>query len=166
MKNIILIFCVLLFLIKNSFSSEKTVFLDFNYILINSDKGISISNELKSINKKNIAQFKKIEEKLKKEEEKIVSSKNVISEDEFKKNISVLKKKVLELNKLKRKKSNEVINKRNMLNNELITTLNQIVAKFAKDNEVSFVLLKNSIVIGKSEYDITKIILKEINLIK
>ena len=93
MKNIILIFCVLLFLIKNSFSSEKTVFLDFNYILINSDKGISISNELKSINKKNIAQFKKIEEKLKKEEEKIVSSKNVISEDEFKKNISVLKKK-------------------------------------------------------------------------
>ena len=166
MKNIILIFCVLLFLIKNSFSSEKTVFLDFNYILINSDKGISISNELKSINKKNIAQFKKIEEKLKKEEEKIVSSKNVISEDEFKKNISILKKKVLELNKLKRKKSNEVINKRNMLNNELITTLNQIVAKFAKDNEVSFVLLKNSIVIGKSEYDITKIILKEINLIK
>tara|TARA_B110000261_G_C12970949_1_gene312470 strand:+ start:384 stop:884 length:501 start_codon:yes stop_codon:yes gene_type:complete len=166
MKNIILIFCVLLFLIKNSFSSEKTVFLDFNYILINSDKGISISNELKSINKKNIAQFKKIEEKLKKEEEKIVSSKNVISEDEFKKNISVLKKKILELNKLKRKKSNEVINKRNMLNNELITTLNQIVAKFAKDNEISFVLLKNSIVIGKSEYDITKIILKEINLIK
>jgi len=166
MKNIILIFCVLLFLIKNSFSSEKTVFLDFNYILINSDKGISINNELKSINKKNIAQFKKIEEKLKKEEEKIVSSKNVISEDEFKKNISVLKKKILELNKLKRKKSNEVINKRNMLNNELITTLNQIVAKFAKDNEISFVLLKNSIVIGKSEYDITKIILKEINLIK
>tara|TARA_B110000238_G_C16112521_1_gene433321 strand:+ start:1356 stop:1856 length:501 start_codon:yes stop_codon:yes gene_type:complete len=166
MKNIILIFCVLLFLIKNSFSSEKTVFLDFNYILINSDKGISISNELKSINKKNIAQFKKIEEKLKKEEEKIVSSKNVISEDEFKKNISVLKKKILELNKLKRKKSNEVINKRNMLNNELITTLNQIVAKFAKDNEISFVLRKNSIVIGISEYDITKIILKEINLIK
>jgi len=166
MKNTILILCFLLLLINNSFSNEKIVFLDVNYILTNSEKGISINNELKSINKKNINEFKKIEEKLKKEEEKIISSKNIVSEEELKKNISILKKKVVELNKLKRKKNNEVINKGNKLKQELIVTLNQVVAKFSKDNEISYVLPKNSIVIGKSEFDITKTILKKINLIK
>ena len=166
MKNTILILCFLLLLMNNSFSNEKIVFLDVNYILNNSDKGISINNELKSINKKNINEFKKIEEKLKKEEEKIISSKNILSEEELKKKISILKKKVLELKELKRKKNNEVINKRNKLKQELIVALNQVVAKFSKDNEISYVLPKNSIVIGKSEFDITKTILKKINLIK
>ena len=104
MKNTILILCFLFLLINSSFSNEKIVFLDVNYILINSDKGISINNELKSINKKNINEFKQIAEKLKKEEEKIISSKNIVSEEELKKNISILKKKVFEFNELKKKK--------------------------------------------------------------
>ena len=64
----------LIFFSKVSISHEnKIAYLDLNVIMTNSIAGKSINNQLEKKHKKNIKNFEKIEEKLKKEESEIIA---------------------------------------------------------------------------------------------
>ena len=68
---------------------NKTVYLDLNMIMANSNAGKSINFQLENNHKKNIANFQKLEEELKNEEAKIISQKTVISKEDFEKKIII-----------------------------------------------------------------------------
>ena len=61
--------------------------------MANSIAGKSISSQLEASHKKNISNFEKIEEELKREEAEIISQKNVISKEKFEKKIMDLRDK-------------------------------------------------------------------------
>tara|TARA_B100000780_G_C21070761_1_gene430854 strand:+ start:559 stop:1059 length:501 start_codon:yes stop_codon:yes gene_type:complete len=163
MKYFIIIFFFLLISFTSSYSEEKILFVDINYVLNKSNEGIKINKQLNDIQKKNINEFKKIEKKLKIEEDKIISSKNVLSDEELNKKIIDFQKKVTDFKSLQIKKNEELNIKRNTLKKKLLSNLNTIIAEHSKENNISIVLPKSSIVIGKSDLDITKLILKKIN---
>ena len=82
----LLLIIFFIFFSKVSISQEnKTVYLDLNMIMGNSNAGKSINSQLEANHKKNIANFKKLEEELKNEEVKIISQKTVISKEDFEK---------------------------------------------------------------------------------
>ena len=68
-----------------SYSESLIAFLDMNKIMLESKAGKSITIQLEKLHKTNIDTFKKKEEELKDKESSIVSQKNVLSEEEFKK---------------------------------------------------------------------------------
>ena len=57
----------------------------------NSLAGKSLKIQINKINKSNFENFKKTEKNLQTKEKKIISQKNVLSEEEFKKNIKEFK---------------------------------------------------------------------------
>ena len=79
MKKYYLLFFFLIFH-TNLFAEEKIFYLDVNFLLSESEAGKFINNELQIINNKNIEEFKKIENSIKTEEEKLLKQKNILKE--------------------------------------------------------------------------------------
>lgn len=141
-------------------TDKKISYIDINFLMNNSLAGKSISSQLKEINKSNISQFKKEEELLKTEETKIISQKNVISEKEFKDKVQALRIKVNKYRDVRNKKIRETNSKKVNAEAILIKSLTPILANYLEDNNISLVIQKKNIIIGKSELDITKDIIE------
>ena len=141
-------------------TDKKISYIDINFLMNNSLAGKSISSQLKEINKSNISQFKKEEELLKTEETKIISQKNVISEKEFKDKLQALRIKVNKYRDVRNKKIKETNFKKINAEAILIKSLTPILANYLEENNISLVIQKKNIIIGKSELDITKDIIE------
>ena len=161
MKNLLLIVFLIFFpLLNKANSEEKISIINMEYLMENSIAGKSIKSKLESINKKNNVYFKKKETELKEQETKIIKQRNVLSIEEFEKNLSLFRK---EVNSYKQEK----LNKNNQLNqlkiksiNELLKQLSPLIAEFSKNNNISMVLDKKNTIVSKVEFDITQKILK------
>jgi|TARA_B110000881_G_C18415087_1_gene433008 Skp family chaperone for outer membrane proteins len=154
---------ILFFLISLSSivkSAESVAFINMDYIMNNSLAGKSISGQLKKAHQSDLDNFKKKEENLKLQETKIISQKNVLDKIEYEKKITLLRKNVSEYRNLRNKKINELTKKRLDAQALLIKTLNPILAEYAQEKSISLIIQKKYVIIGKSELDITKEILK------
>ena len=89
--------------------------------------------------------------------------KNVLSKEDFKKEVQAFSEEVKKYNKGR----NEKINKTNNQNNEnvvkLLKKINSILIDYSKENNISTTLDKKYVIITKSENDITEKILKILN---
>ena len=122
--------------------------------------GKSIILQLEKINKSNLINFKKIEKGLKEDERTMISQKNIVSEDEYKKRFNSLRKKIEDYNSNRNKLIEDTVKSKANAQKTLINTLTPILADYAKKNSVAFIMPKENIIIGKSELDITKNILE------
>ena len=156
----IIIFLFLISLSGIVKSAESIAFINMDYIMNNSLAGKSISNQLKKGHQSNLDTFKKKEEDLKLKETKIISQKNVLDKIDYEKKITLLRKDVSEYRDLRNKKINELTKKRLDAQALLIKTLNPILAEYAQEKSISLIIQKKYVIIGKSELDITKEILK------
>jgi len=144
-------------------ADELISYVDMDLLMNSSEAGKSISSQLTTIHKKTTSELKKIEEKLKKEESNLIKQKNVISNEEFEKKLSLLRNKASDYQK-QRKKSNDSINKKRLdATSELISLIQPILSRYAKNNSISIIFQKKHIIIGKIELDITEDILKILN---
>ena len=128
-----------------------------------SKPGSSIFNQLKDINKKNLNFLKKEEKKFKEKEKKLIAQKNIISETDFKNNVDELKSEIDNYNQ-NRKKMIEKFNKLKVENtNNFLKLINPLLTKYSTENEISIILQKKDLIIGKTELDITDKIITIIN---
>ncbi len=145
--------------ITSVFANEKVVYLDIDYILSNSNKGRSIIKELDEKNKKNIIKLEESEKILKKKENDIENKKNILSKEELNIQIENLKKQILDFRKEKANMVKEFnLFKKKQISN-LMKSINPIIAEYVKEKSINIVLDKKNILIGKTNYDITKDIL-------
>ena len=68
-------------------NAEQIVYINIEKIMKESKAGKQIIEKITKSNETNINKFKKIEENLRSQEKDLLAKKNVISEDEFKKNM-------------------------------------------------------------------------------
>jgi len=144
-------------------AEQKTVYVDMDLIMNNSLGGKSITQQLNKINQSNLKKFKNLEDGLRTEENEIISKKNVISESEYLKKISLLKKNVFEYNQNKKKINGQLTQKKIKAQAALINSITPILADYAKKNDISMVISKQNIIMGQTELDITDDILKLLN---
>ena len=156
-----LIFLIFLFLIPNiSIPSEKINFLDLNTILNKSKVGQNIITQLNNKNKLLIDNFKKKENLFKENEKKLISQKNILDQVEFDKKLKLLQNEIIAYNKKKSFQIKELNKKKTAARLKLINETNLILINFAKENNISIILKKESILLGHSSIDITNKILK------
>ena len=159
-----LLFITIFFLNFTLLKAEELIsYVDMEILMNSSEAGKSITSQLTTIHKKTMTELKKIEEELKKEESDLIKQKNVISNEEFEKKLSLLRNKASDYQK-QRKKSNDSINKKRMdATSDLVSLIQPILAEYANNNSISIIFQKKYIVIGKTELDITEDILKILN---
>ena len=150
----------LLFFLSISSANEKVVYVDMNILLNKSKAGISINKQMDSLVKKNNEDYEKIEKKLLKEEEDILKKKNVTDPQKFNEEIINFKNKIKKF-RVERGDEIEKIKKKNIdAKNELVKIITKILAEYSAKNEISLVLNKEGIILGKKNIDISEKILE------
>ena len=144
-------------------STEKTLFLNMEYVVKNSIIGKTTLKKINELNSKNINDLKLKEQKLVKLEKEIKKKQNVISEDELKNEINQLKEKVkkfrtekdLMVTEYKEYKEKELSN--------LYKIINPIIQSYMDNNNIDILLDTKNIIFGKKSSDITEAIIAEID---
>ena len=159
--KVLLLIIFFIFFSKVSISQEnRTVYLDLNIIMENSNAGKSINSQLEANHKRNIANFQKLEEVLKNEEAKIISQKTVISKEDFENKIMNLRDKANKYRKDRNESINNLNNQRLDATQKMITLIRPILSEYSDNNSISLIIQKRNIIIGKTSLDITDDILK------
>ena len=169
MKFILISF---LFILKLNIAHavENLAFIDLNYIINNSLSGKSINNFINDLKNKKIENFKIIETKIKKDENDLISKKNIIEKSIYDEKVNQIKIRISNYNN-ERQEFKKYLDERKVLyTNQLLESLNPIISNYVEQNSISIVLPKKMIIIGKKNLDITipvmKILDKTIQIIK
>tara|TARA_B110000238_G_C15941177_1_gene359030 strand:- start:222 stop:743 length:522 start_codon:yes stop_codon:yes gene_type:complete len=157
------ILSIFLFIVNPANSDQKIVFINMQKVLETSNSGSSVLKQLNDINNKNLMFLKKEEKKFAEKETKLFSQKNIITESDFQNKINDLKTEIKKYNQNKKKIITD-FNKLKVDNtNKLLQLINPILVKFSNDKEISIILQKKDLVVGKIQLDITDEIIKIVN---
>ena len=156
-------FIIFISLIQVSFAEKKIAFIDIDMIINQSEFGKKSYKKIDNDFKKENEKLLKIEKNLVSKEKEILNQKNILSEEELNNKVIDLKKEINDFQKKKRL-INEKFNKMRFdKTNEIIQSLNNILSKYADENDISMIIQKKFIVIAKSGLDITNEVLKIFN---
>ena len=159
-------YLIIIFFISNIFTFNaysKIAYIDIKIILNESNVGKSLNSHLKSLNSEYSKKYSKIEKELLEKEKTLLAQKNIIEKNEFNKKIRNLSD---EIDKYKndKKLSTDKLNKIKIENTkEILRILNPIITKYVENNDISLVLKKTNIIVGKKDLDITEKIIKLLN---
>ena len=154
---------LIFFLGTNSYANEKIAFIDLNFVYSNSKIGKKMIKEIENKKKEINKDFKDFQNKLDKKKEKIISQKNVLSEDEYKKKIITLEDDLKKYNEIISKKNKDLIDYQNKSKSEFVKKLQSTLQKYATENSISMILRKEQILIGSNQLDVTKDVLELVN---
>ena len=161
-KKIIIIF-LYFFSPFSSYAETKISYIDMDFILSESNASKSLLIQLKDLESNQFEEFKIKEKKFKEDENKLLSSKNILSKEEFENKVNIFKK---DLKNYQTKKNNIIINLKKKRNDEIILFIKRIsplINEFMNNNSIDILIEKKNIFIAKSNYDITNDVLDIIN---
>ena len=165
MKYLVKFFVVTFFLIISThvFAEQKIVVLDMKFVLNNSKAGKGAQDFLKKTFNDNTKKFTDMEKALKKEESDLLSKKTILSKEEYVKKTDTLRKRVIDYQSQRRSALDKIATQRAKSRETLIKKLEPIVDAYIKENNISIVMDKKSMIGGLTEYDITKIIIEKLD---
>ena len=138
-------------------------FLDFKYILNNSEAGKKAQTTLKNKLENGIKSLKDKEKKIQDEEKKIIQQKKVLSPEEYKKKVNELRTKVSSLQKERNTLLETVSKQRTKARNELLKNLNPIIKEYMQEKQIRMVIDKKSLLLADENLEITQEIIKRLN---
>ena len=157
---------VIFFLIVSnnlSFASQNVRFADIDLIVQNSEIGKKTLSKIEKINKSNIEKLTNFQKQLKDRENEIKIKKNIISEEEFKKEVENLKNQLAEFNKKKDLMVKEFSDLKNDELKALFAKINPIIQNYMKENSIEILMNSKNIFIGNIKADLTQLLINEIN---
>ena len=162
-KNFFLIIIFFLFGVTNVWSSEKIAFLDVELIINKSEPALVIIKKIEKIRDQETKKLREIENNLKKKNDELIKTKNLISDEELKKKISSLRDEAKSFDELRKKTITELNIKKNKELNEFLKLINPIIQEYMKEKSIDMIIDKKNIFMAKTKNDITEDILKIVN---
>ena len=130
---------VIFFLIVSnnlSFASQNVRFADIDLIVQNSEIGKKTLSKIEKVNKSNIEKLSNFQKQLKESENEIKIKKNIISEEEFKKEVENLKNQLAEFNKKKDLMVKEFSDLKNNELKALFAKINPVIQNYMNENSI------------------------------
>ena len=163
LKKILIVFIIFFIFPLSSYAQNKVAYVDLDYLLTNTNVGKLLFTKLKNNENKLLDEFKQKEKKLKEQENNILLTKNIISEEQLNINIENFQKKVQDykilksdqIEKLKSSRNNEIL--------KLLNSINPLIQKYMDDNSIDILLDKKNIYIANTNYDISDTLIELIN---
>ena len=159
----IIFFTLFTILIFEKVAAESPHYIDFKYILNQSEAGKKAQNFLKSKLEKGIKNLQDREKKIQDEEKQIIQKKKLITADEYKKKVVDLRKKVSKLQKERNTLLETVAKDRAKARNILLKNLNPIVKDYMNENKIRMVIDKKNLLLADEQLDITNQIMSLLN---
>ena len=147
----------------NSYSVEKIVYLDLDFLLANSNKGKEIILNLEKINKENIKILKEKKNLLNNEEKKLLQQKNILTSEIYSEKRKSLKNQIKNFNEEENTIALKFKKQREEKINNFLKIVDKILAEYVKKNSIDIVLNKKDILMGKNNYNITNDIMEILN---
>lgn len=162
MKKFLFSLPIFLIFYTHSISSEIST-VDISFLLKNSNQGKSIEKKLENLNSTHLKKFQEKKKILETEEKKVSSKKNILSKEDFNKEVLKFQEKVKNYENERRKSSQEINDFKLKEIAKLLEKINKILIEYSNKNSISTVIDKKNVIIIKTENDITKDILKILN---
>ena len=162
MKKLFLLSILISIYFSNTYA-DNSYFIDFSKVLNNSKAGAQAQKKLKDRILSETKKFKKQEDDIRKQETEIVAQKKLINNDEYKKKINNLRKKVADLQKSKQASLTAIGKSRNDSKKTLLKAVNPILKKYMEDNSIRIILDKKSVIMGDTKLEITDQIINILN---
>ena len=162
-KKIFLVITFFLLGVTNTWSSEKIAFLDVEFIINKSKPAMLIIEKIEKIRDQETEKLIKIENNLKKKNDEIAKTKNLISKEELNKKISSLRNEAKTFEELRIKTIKDLNIKRKKELDQFLKRINPIIQEYMKEKSIDMIIDKKNVFMAKSDNDITEDILEIIN---
>ena len=156
-------FVLIFFSFITTSSLSKTVYLDVQFIIDNSDLGIFYKKKIQKIHYKSKSELTNEEQIIKKKEKEINNQKNILKKEEVNKKINEINKLLKKYQSNRQKLNNNIINDKKKYSNKILKVLNPLLTSYVEKNEITLVIEKKNILVGIKTLDITKEILDIFN---
>ena len=143
--------------------ADTTYYLDFNYILNESNAGKKAQTTLKNRLDSGIKSLSGKEKSIQESEKKLIQKKKIISAEEYKKEIQSLRASVAKLQKERSELINSIAKKKKKAKDELLKNLNPIIKDYMIEKKIRMVINKKALVLADENLDITQDIIKIFN---
>ena len=165
MKYLVKFFVVTFFFIisTHSFAEQKIVVLDMKYVLNSSKAGKGAQEFLKKKFNDNAKKFTELEKSLKKEETDLLATKTNLTKEEYTTKSDSLRKKVIDYQSQRRSSIDKLQNQRDEARKIIMKRIKPILNAYIKENGVSMIIDKKSMIVGSTEHDITKTIVEKLD---
>ena len=154
-KKIFIVLFIFFTFTLNSNAENKVAYVDLDYLLTNTNIGKLLFSKLKANETKLFDEFNQKEKKLKEQENKILSTKNIVSEKQLNIDIENFKKKVQDYKNLKTDQIEKLKSSRNDEIIKLLNSINPLIQKYMDDNSIDILIDKKNIYIANKKYEIT-----------
>ena len=165
MKYLVKFFVVTFFFIisTHSFAEQKIVVLDMKYVLNGSKAGKGVQEFLKKKFNDNAKKFSELEKSLKNEETDLLATKPNLTKEEYTTKSDSLRKKVIDYQSQRRSSIDKLQNQRDEARKIIMKRVKPILNSYINENGVSMIIDKKSMIVGSTEYDITKTIVEKLD---
>jgi Skp family chaperone for outer membrane proteins len=163
LKKILLSLICLIYLTSNLLAENKVAYIDLDKILVSTDSGKALFKQLNNLEKLELENLKNEEKAFKEEENKILSTKNLLTQDEYTKKVNVFKKKVSVYQNKKKAIIEGLQKKRNTEVVRFLKMTNPLIESIMESNSIDILIEKKNVFIAKSNTDITNVVIDEIN---
>ena len=141
----------------------KIAYIDMDIILNESLVGKDSTKKLTEFHQVNLENFERISKELKKEENNLLAKRNIISKEEFNKQIGKLREKAKNFQLERKKRTKDFNLKYSEAKKKLLEIIKPILENYSEENNLSIVLEKKNIIVGSNNLNITKDILELLN---
>ena len=154
---------LLIFFGTTNLYADLPHYIDFKFILNESEAGKKAQDHLKNKFNKGIKNIDKKKKSLQEEERKIIDQKKLIKPEEYKEKVNKLRTKVQSLQKERNQLLETVSKQRSKAKTELLKALNPIISNYMKEKKIRMVIDKKNLLLADDALDITKDIINLLN---
>lgn len=163
LKSLVFIIFNFFFLTSYALSQNVIYYVDLDKLVKDSKTGKILIIELEEIKKKNDKNLQLKKDEIIKFETDLRKKKNILSDDELKKEIRKLEESYANYKKSEQLVKQKFIGKKNENLSNFFSKINPLIENYMKKNSIDILMDKKNIFIGLSKYDITEDILEIIN---
>ncbi len=153
-------FCTIFFIFFTEAHSQNIVYVNLDKIIKNSKAGSELIKFYNDKNKETIDKIKIEEQKIRDMEKSLISQKNILEAEEYKKKSDIVSNEIINFNKNNKKIMKELNLNKDKSIQLLIKDINIILEEYAINNKIDIIMSSNQILIGKSNLDVTNKILE------
>ena len=144
-------------------SSEPIAYIDMDFIIKNSEIGKKTLDSINILNDKNINELKEKEKILKDLESEIISKKNIMSKENFDKEVLLFKNKANKFKEDQIKMTEDFNEYKKKELDGILSKISPIINAYIEKKSVKILLDSKNILIGRSNLNLTNEVIKEIN---
>ncbi len=162
-KKIYLFITIFFSMTLASSADQNIKFIDMDKIVKETNIGNQMLNKIDKLDKQNVEKLNSFEIQIKNDENQLKLKKNIISDEEFEKELALLKAKLDKFTKEK----NLMVKKLNDLKKDelkfFFDQINPIIQNYLDQNSIDMLFNSKNIFMGNKNSDLTKQIIDEIN---